>query len=355
MRIGGRTIGPGNSVFVVAELSGNHRQDLDLAKELVRAAHRAGADAVKLQTYTADSLTFNGHQTWFRIEQGTAWDGARLHDLYREAATPWEWHEPLRLLAHELGLVWFSSPFDAAAVDFLESLDAPAYKIASFELVDVPLLERVGATRKPVILSTGMATVEEIDLALKTLRGQGTSEIALLKCTSAYPAPPESMNLYTIPDMRERFQVLVGLSDHTLEPEAAVVAVGLGARIIEKHLTLSRADGGPDSGFSLEPLEFADLVRRVRIAEQSLGKILYGTTESDRRNRHFRRSLFVVQDIRAGERLTSENIRSIRPDLGLSPRFYHSVLGARAIVDIPRGTPLEWGHIESLANREPVG
>ncbi|HMP79485.1 MAG TPA: pseudaminic acid synthase [Pirellulaceae bacterium] len=355
MKIGTRYVGEGEPTWIVAELSANHRQRFEVAADLVRAAHDAGADAVKLQTYTAESLTLDSGQPWFRIDQGTVWDGARLFDLYREAATPWEWHAPLQSLAHELNMEFFSSPFDQAAVDFLESLQVPVYKVASFELVDVPLLERVAATGKPVILSTGMATQDEIELAIHTLRQGGTQGIALLKCTSAYPAPPESMNLLTIADMRNRFGMTVGLSDHTLQPESAIASVALGASIIEKHLTLSRADGGPDSAFSLEPAEFADLVRRIRVTERALGTVHYGANESDLRNAHFRRSLFAVDDIRAGDALTASNIRSIRPGLGLAPKHYREILGKRAVVDIPRGTPLQWRHIESLANPRHVG
>ncbi len=279
------------------------------------------------------------------IQQNTIWDGQRLYDLYHEAHTPWEWQPKLKKIANDLGLDLFASPFDDSAVDFLETMDVPAYKVASFEIVDIGLLIRIAATGKPVIISTGMSTVEEIERAINTLRDHGCQQIALLKCTSAYPAPPESMNLRTIPDLALRFGLPVGLSDHTLTHESAIAAVALGGCIIEKHLTASRAAGGPDGSFSLEPAEFAELVKSVRNTELALGKARYGPTSSDVANRSFRRSLFVVKHVNRGEPFTSDNIRSIRPGQGLEPRFMDDVIGKTATKDIECGTPLNWKHV----------
>ncbi|MEM7785473.1 MAG: pseudaminic acid synthase [Planctomycetota bacterium] len=344
-RINQSLIGPGNPTYIIAELSANHHQQLDRAIELVHHAHRIGANAVKLQTYTADTLTLDSDRPWFRIQQGTVWDGLSLYDLYKDAYTPWEWHRELQQVAHQLGLDFFSSPFDFSAVDFLEKLDVPAYKIASFEIVDIPLLQRVAQTGKPVICSTGMATVEEIELAVKTLRDGGCTEVALLKCTSSYPSPPEAMNLKTIPDLAFRFQVPVGLSDHTLGIQAPIVSVAMGASIIEKHLTISRNDPGPDSTFSLEPDEFEEMVQSVRLAEKTLGQVHYGTTQSDKNNLAFRRSLFAIRNIEEGEPFTSENVRSIRPGQGLEPKHLEQVLDSHASEPITRGTPLQWRHV----------
>ncbi len=273
IQINNRTIGPGHPTYVIAELSANHHQNFDRAVEIIHMAHKAGADAVKLQTYTADTLTLDSHQSHFKIQSGTVWDGASFYELYQKAYTPWEWQPELKKIANQLGLDLFSSPFDATAVDFLETMNVPAYKIASFEIVDVPLLRKVASTGKPVIVSTGMATVVEIEQAVRTLRDNGCDQVALLKCTSAYPAPPESMNLRTIPDLAFRFQVPVGLSDHTLENHSSLVSVALGASIVEKHITMSRAEAGPDSSFSLEPEEFAQLVSSIRIAETAIGSV----------------------------------------------------------------------------------
>ena len=345
IEINGRAIGPGQPAYIIAEISANHHQDFDRAVELVRLAHRSGADAVKLQTYTADTLTLDSDQPHFQISQGTVWDGTRLYDLYKKAYTPWAWQPKLMKVANQLGMDLFSSPFDATAVDFLESMKVPAYKIASFEIVDVPLLRKVASKGKPVIVSTGMATIEEIEQAVETLRSNGCNQIALLKCTSAYPAPVEAMNLNTIADLKSRFQIPVGLSDHTLASLAPVVSVCLGGTIIEKHLTFSRFDKGPDSSFSLEPAEFAEMVSAVREAETASGSVHYGTTPSDKNNRAFRRSLFVVQDIQTGEKFTSQNVRSIRPGQGLEPIHIDQIMESNASEAIPRGTPLNWGHV----------
>jgi N-acetylneuraminate synthase len=344
--IGSRHVGaPGSPVFIVAELSANHNQSFTRAVELVRAAKAAGADAIKLQTYTPDTLTIACSNDYFRI-RGTQWNGLTLHDLYAKAHTPWEWHAPLKALAQELGLEFFSSPFDSTAVDFLDELGVAAYKIASFEIVDIPLLRYVAGKGKPVIVSTGMAEVAEIEEALTALRDSGARKIALLKCTSGYPAAPDEMNLRTIPHMVATFGVPVGVSDHSLGTAVAIAAVSLGACIVEKHLTLSRADGGPDSAFSLEPNEFEALVGAVRTAERALGTVRYGVSPAEEASRVFRRSLFVVDDVRAGEAFSAVNVRSIRPGHGLHPRHLPEVLTRRASQNISRGTPLAWALIE---------
>jgi len=342
INIGGRTIGPGHPTFVVAEMSANHQGSLETARRVVEAAKEAGADAVKLQTYRPDTLTIDSSEEPFRVGKGTPWEGRTLYELYGEAQTPWDWHSELQRIATGLGLVFFSTPFDGSAVDFLADLDVPAFKIASFELVDLPLLRRVGSTGKPVILSTGMASLGEIEEAVETLRTSGCVELALLHCTSAYPAPPQSMNLRTIPHLAAAFSTPVGLSDHTLGIAVPVAAVALGASIIEKHLTLSRGERGPDSAFSLEPGEFREMVQAVRTAEEALGGVDYGTGDSEAASLAFRRSLFVVENIPAGEVFGPHNVRSIRPGHGLHPRHLEAVLGKRATRDVSRGTPLAW-------------
>jgi N-acetylneuraminate synthase len=342
MKIAERQIGGGAPAYVIAELSANHHQRFDDALAIVHAAAEAGADAVKLQTYTADTLTLASDKDCFRIGKGTIWEGRTLHDLYQEAYTPWDWQPKLKAAAEQLGMHCFSSPFDATAVDFLETLDVPAYKIASFEIVDLALIERVARTGRPLIISTGMATRDEIAEALNAARGAGATGIALLKCTSAYPARFDEMNLRTIPDMAAAFGVPVGLSDHSAGSAVPVAAVSLGACIIEKHLTLSRATPGPDTAFSLEPDEFARMVADVRAAEQALGHPSYEVSETERASRIFRRSLFAVRDIAAGERFTAENVRSIRPGHGLAPKHLPAVLAGTAARAIERGTPLEW-------------
>jgi N-acetylneuraminate synthase len=339
--IAGRSIGPGHPVYIVAELSANHHQNLETAKALVRAAAAAGADAVKLQTYTADTITIDAHSGPFQIGEGTIWDGT-LHDLYREAHTPWAWYAELAALAAHAGLQCFSTPFDATAVEFLETQAVPAYKVASFELVDIPLLRLIAGKGKPMILSTGMATLEEIDEAVRAVRATKPVPLALLRTSSAYPAPPNEMDLRAIPYLAERFGAVGGLSDHTLGLAVPVAAVALGAHIVEKHLTLSRAERGPDSAFSLEPGEFAAMVEAVRTAEQALGAVRFGPTEHERPSLQFRRSLFAVQDIGAGEALTSDNVRSIRPSGGLHPRHLDEILGRTAVRTIARGTPITW-------------
>lgn len=323
-------------------MSANHGHSLENAMKVVRAAKEAGADAIKLQTYTPDTLTLDSDRPEFLMGENTVWAGRNLYDLYAEAHTPWEWQPELKKEAERLGMHCFSTPFDETAVDFLEAMHVPAHKIASFELVDTKLLQRVAATGKPVIMSTGMATFEEISEAVQTLRQAGCTELALLKCTSAYPSPPEDMNLRTIADLTAAFNLPVGLSDHTMGVAVPVAAVALGACIIEKHLTLRRSDGGPDSAFSLEPEEFRSMVDAIRVAEKALGEVSYRLTDSEKESRKFRRSLYIVKDLKAGEKLTNDCIRSIRPGHGLSPKYFASVLGRTSSADVSRGTPLSW-------------
>ena len=339
------------NVYTIAEVSANHNGSIERAEAIVRAAADAGADAVKLQTYTADTMTIPCDNKYFRIK-GTLWEGKTLYELYQEAYTPWEWQPRLKALANELGMDCFSTPFDTTAVDFLEKMDVPCHKVASFEVVDIPLLKKIAATGKPVIMSTGMASLAEIDEAVTTLRENGTPELALLKCTSAYPAPPEEANLRTIPHLAQAFNCEAGLSDHTLGSAVAVGAVAVGARIIEKHFTLARADGGPDSAFSMEPHEFKQMVQDIRIVEKALGSICYDLTTKQKESKVFRRSLFVVKDMEAGEVFTEENIRSIRPGYGLPPKMLHDVIGKCATWTITRGTPLEMDYIGSLAGKK---
>lgn len=342
MKIGERQIGDGAPTYIIAELSANHNRQYATALETVHAARAAGADAIKLQTYTADTLTIDCDNEYFKVGEGTAWAGRTLYDLYEEAFTPWEWHADLKREAEAIGLDFFSTPFDSTAVDYLEELGVAVYKVASFEIVDLPLLRKIGSTGKPVIMSTGMATLGEIEEAVTELRNAGTGDMALLKCTSSYPARPDDMHLRTIPHLAEAFDLPVGLSDHTLTTAVPVAAVALGASIIEKHFTLSRAQGGPDSSFSLDPDEFQGMVAAVRIAEASLGSVRYGLDDAQRNSRCFRRSLFVVKDISEGELLTEKNVRSIRPGHGLHTRYLSTVLGRTAKCDVARGSPLDW-------------
>jgi len=339
--IAGRPIGPGHRPYIVAELSANHLGGIERAFAIMEAAKRAGADAVKLQTYTADTITIDHDGPGFVLEGGL-WDGRRLYELYEEAHTPWDWHEPLFAKGRELGLAVFSTPFDASAVELLERLDTPAYKIASFEAVDLPLITRVAATGKPLIISTGMADREEIAEALGAARAAGARDIVLLHCVSAYPARAKDSNVRTIPDMAAAFDVLVGLSDHTMGIGVAVASTALGACLIEKHVTLRRADGGPDSAFSLEPDELARLVEETSAAHEALGRVSYAPEASEAAMRKLRRSLYVVADMAKGEVFTEKNVRSIRPGYGLPPRQLPDILGRRAAVAIKRGTPLDW-------------
>lgn len=339
--IGQRPVGPAHPPYVIAEMSGNHNGSLDRALAIVDACAKAGADAVKLQTYTPDTMTLDSSEPAFVVrDPGGLWDGRSLHELYREGQTPWEWHKPIFDRCRALGIGAFSTPFDRTAVDFLEKLDVPAFKVASFENVDIPLIRSVARTGKPVIISTGMATTEEIAEAVEAARGAGARGLVLLKCTSAYPASPEHSNLATIKDLASRFGVLGGISDHTLGIGAAVAAVALGAVVIEKHVTLSRAEGGIDSAFSLEPHELKSLVEEARRAWQSVGAVSYGPGPKEKETIRFRRSLWVVRDLAAGEQLTAENVRSLRPAGGLPPKHLESLLGRKVKNAVKRGTPL---------------
>jgi pseudaminic acid synthase len=341
IQINDRMIGPGYPVYIVAEMSANHNQRLETALQILEAAKEVGADAVKLQTYTPDTLTIDCNNDHFKIG-GTIWKGRTLYELYSEAFTPWDWQPELKTKADELGLDFFSTPFDASAIEFLEKMDVPAYKIASFEIVDLPFLREIASRGKPIIMSTGMATLSEIGEAVRTIREIQPCPLALLKCTSVYPSPPEDMNLKTIPHLSDTFGVPAGLSDHTLDVAVPIAAVALGACIVEKHFTLSRSVPGPDSSFSFEPKEFSDMVKAIRHVEVALGDVSYYPTQKEQASQKFRRSLFVVENMKKGEVFTPKNIRSIRPGNGLHTRYFESVLGRNTKKDIVRGTPLNW-------------
>ena len=343
IKIANRSIGPGHPPFIIAEMSGNHNQSLERALGLVEAAAKAGAHAIKLQTYTADTMTIDIDNGLFVIDDSNSlWKGYSLYKLYQEAYTPWEWHKPIFERCRELRIIPFSTPFDETAVDFLEDLDVPAYKIASFENNHLPLIRKVASTKKPLIISTGMATIAELDEIVRVARDAGCKDLILLKCTSTYPATPEDANLRTIPHLRQLFDTEVGLSDHSLGVGVSIAGVALGATVIEKHLTLSRADGGVDSAFSMEPHEMKVLVEETFKAWQALGKVRYGLTDSEKSSTRFRRSIYAVEDMKKGEKLTSKNIRVIRPGDGLPPKYYDMLLGKRASSNIKRATPLNW-------------
>ena len=334
-----------NQVFIIAELSANHNGSIKTAIDTIRAAKRTGADAIKLQTYTPDTITLNSRNKDFLLKQGTIWDGKYLHDLYKEAYTPWDWHKELFKVAKEEGLICFSSPFDPTAVDLLEELDNPIYKIASFEVTDIPLIQYVASKGKPVIISTGIATLEDIELAVETCRNVGNDQITLLKCTSSYPAPMEEANLVMIKDLAERFNVVSGLSDHTLGITAPIVAVTQGAKVIEKHFILDKSVGGPDASFSLDEEEFTQMVKAVRDAEAALGNINYKLTEKQLAGRNFSRSLYIVRDVKKGEVVTEENVRSIRPGYGMHPKFFPKILGKMFKSNFKKGTALNKDHL----------
>lgn len=337
----------GQMPFIIAEMSGNHNQSLERALAIVDAAAETGVDAVKIQTYTADTMTLDiDRGEFFIADKNSLWQGESLYRLYEKAHTPWEWHKPIFDRCKKHGIMGFSTPFDNTAVDFLEELDVPCYKIASFENVDLPLIRKVAKTGKPIIASTGMASVAELDDLVCTARGNGCEDLTLLKCTSNYPASPEGTNLRTIPHMKQLFHCRVGLSDHTLGIGAAVSSIALGATVIEKHFTLSRADGGVDAAFSLEPAELAQLVRECRTAYEALGEISYAVREQEKQSLRFRRSLYIVEDMEAGDEFTEKNLRSIRPGLGLSPKYYDIILGKKIKKDVARGTALQWDLVE---------
>ncbi|BAQ73348.1 pseudaminic acid synthase [Pseudomonas sp. Os17] len=346
-KIGSRSVGAGAAPLIIAEMSGNHNQSLEVALQIVEAAARAGAHALKLQTYTADTMTLDLDQGEFFIKDpDSLWAGSSLYDLYQRAHTPWEWHAPIFARARELGMLAFSTPFDESAVDFLESLDVPAYKIASFENTDLPLIRRVAATGKPLIISTGMASIAELDESVRAARQAGCRDLVLLKCTSTYPASPANSNLLTIPHLRELFGCEVGLSDHSMGVGVSVAAVALGATVIEKHFTLDRSAGGVDASFSLEPGELASLVVETERAWQAMGQVRYGATQAEKQSLMYRRSLYVTRDMQAGELFSADNLRAIRPGLGLAPKHYDALLGRRARKVLKRGTALDWAFVE---------
>lgn len=342
IRLGNHVISENSPAFIVAEMSANHNMDYDRAVAIIRAAKEAGADAVKIQTYTADTITLDCDDDCFQITQGTLWDGTTLHKLYEKAYTPWEWQGKLREAALEMGLEFFSSPFDGSSVDFLEELGVPAYKVASFEITDIPLIKKIAQKGKPVILATGVAELSDIELAMRTCAEAGNEDVILLKCTSAYPTPYEDVNLRTLSSMRDTFDCVVGLSDHTMGSAVAGAAVALGARMVEKHLTLSRADGGADSAFSMEPAEFKEMVDNIRKIEAALGKVTYSLTPAQKKEREHSRSLFVARDMKAGEVFTPENLRSVRPANGLHTMYYEEILGKKISRDAKLGTPMSW-------------
>ena len=341
-------IGPGFPVFIIAEMSANHGHDIKKAFQIIDAAAKAGANAIKVQTYTPDTITIDSDKKYFQIKVNKAWKGQTLYNLYKKAYTPWEWLSKLKKYTESKGLVFFSSVFDNTSVDFLEKMNVPLYKVASFEVVDIPLLEKIGKTKKPVLMSRGMASIPELRLAIETLRKYGCPSIALLHCISSYPAQYDEMNLSTISDMMKRFKIPIGLSDHSPKFTASVAAVSLGATIIEKHIILSRTDGGPDAAFSLEPKEFKDLVKSIRDTEKAIGQPFYGSGTKESENIIFRKSLFAVKNIAKNEKFTIHNVRSIRPGHGLEPKYYNKIIGKLAKVDIERGTPLRMEQVKSL-------
>lgn len=346
IKIGNKIISEDSETFIIAEISANHNHNLDIAKRMIREAKKAGADAVKLQTYRPDTITLNCDNDYFRIKQGTIWDGTTLYKLYEEAYTPWEWHKELMEVAKEENIICFSSPFDTTAVDFLEDLDVPAYKIASFEITDIPLIKYAASKGKPMIISTGIAKIEEIQEAVDACKGVGNDQIILLKCTSSYPAPLEEVNLKTIPNLAETFDVIAGLSDHTLGITVPIGAVSINSKVIEKHFILDRKMGGPDASFSLNVEEFSQMVKAIRDIEKALGKVTYTLSEKALKNREFSRSLFICKDVKKGDKITMENVKSVRPGYGMSPKYYYDVLGKSFNDDYKKGTPLDLKKID---------
>lgn len=350
--IAGRKIGPGHPALIVAEMSANHNMDYARAVEIIRQAKQAGADAVKIQTYTADTITIDSDKPYFQITQGTLWDGTTLHRLYEKAYTPWEWQPKLKEEAEREGLIFFSAPFDHTAVDFLQKMEMPCYKVASFELNDIPMIRKIAGIGKPILMATGVAYEKDIRLALETCLEEENDQVILLKCTSAYPAPLSAVNLRMIPAMAKDYDCLTGLSDHTMGFQAALGAAALDACVIEKHLTLSREDGGADAAFSMEPAEFQRMCEGVRMVEQALGRETYELSEKQRREREHSRSLFVTRDIKAGEFFTPDNMRSVRPGFGLHTKYFEEILGKRALRDLEKGTPMRFSYVEGMEDRE---
>lgn len=348
IKLGRHIISADSPAYVIAEMSGNHNMDFNRAVKIIEAAKEAGADAIKIQTYTADTITLNCDNPYFQITQGTLWDGRTLHKLYEEAYTPWEWQPELKKVADELGLDFFSSPFDPTSVDFLEKMDVPAYKIASFEITDIPLIRKVAELGKTVIISTGIAKLADIELAMETCKKAGNENVILLKCCSAYPTPYETINLRTMVSMSETFDCITGLSDHTMGSTVAGASVALGGKVVEKHMTLARADGGVDSAFSMEPAEFKKMVEDIRIIEKALGKVTYELSDKQAAEREHSRSLFIAKDMKAGDIFTPENVRSVRPGFGLHTMYYEDILGKKISKDAVLGTPLSWNMIEDI-------
>jgi pseudaminic acid synthase len=340
------TITETSPTFIIAEMSANHLLDYNRAVEIIKAAKASGADAIKLQTYTPDTITLNCDTPYFQLTQGTIWDGTTFHKLYESAYTPWEWQPKLQEIAKNMGLIFFSSPFDHTSIDFLEEMNVPAYKVASFEITDIPFIRKIAKTGKPIIISTGIAYLADIELALKTCKEEGNENVILLKCTSAYPAPYEDINLKTIPAMAQTFDCITGLSDHTMGSAVAGAGVALGAKVIEKHLTLRRSDGGADGAFSMEPEEFKEMVDNIRKIEKALGKVTYDLTDKQKAQRTYARSLFISQDMKAGDTFTPENLRSVRPGYGLHTKYYEEILGKKITRDANLGTPLSWDLVD---------
>jgi pseudaminic acid synthase len=354
IRIGNFVINEASPTFIIAEMSANHLFDFDRAVKIIQAAKDAGADAIKIQTYTPDTITLDCDDPCFQITQGTIWDGTTLHKLYESAYTPWEWQPKLKKIAEDMGLIFFSSPFDLTSIDFLEEMNVPVYKVASFEITDIPFIKKIAKTGKPIIMSTGIAYMSDIELAMRTCREAGNENVILLKCTSSYPAPYEDINLKTIPSMKETFDCITGLSDHTMGSAVAGAGVALGAKVVEKHLTLSRADGGADAAFSMEPQEFKEMVDNIRKIEKAVGRVTYDLTDKQKAEREHTRSLFVAQDMKAGDVFTPDNLRSVRPGNGLHTKYYEELLGKKISKDARLGTPMSWDLVDFTGENDAV-